>query len=52
MRKIFPSGAIVETSDKIAPEIEAMICSILPPQTAKVPPAPPAPARRRRRSQS
>jgi hypothetical protein len=52
MRKIFPSGAIVETSDKIAPEIEAMICSILPSQTAKVPPAPPAPARRRRRSQS
>jgi hypothetical protein len=30
MRKVFPSGAIVETSAKIAPEIEAMICSILP----------------------
>ena len=40
MRKIFPSGAIVETSDKIAPEIEAMICSILPAHTAKAPPAP------------
>jgi len=50
MRKIFPSGAIVETSDKIAPEIEAMLCSHLPAPTAKAPPAPPAPARRRRRS--
>ena len=40
MRKILPSGAIVETSDKIAPEIEAMICSILPAHTAKAPPAP------------
>jgi hypothetical protein len=52
MRKIFPRGAIVETSDKIAPEIEAMICSVLHAQTAKAPPAPPAPARRCRRSQS
>ena len=50
MRKTFPSGAIVETSDKIAPEIEAMICSLLPAPTAKAPPAPPAPPRRRRRS--
>jgi hypothetical protein len=40
MRKVFPSGAIVETSDKIAPEIEAMICSAPPPHTAKAPPAP------------
>ena len=40
MRKIFPSGAIVETSDKIAPEIEDMICSILTAHTAKTPPAP------------
>ncbi len=48
MRKIFPSGASVETLDKIAPEIEAMICSILAAQTAKAPPAPPAPPRRRR----
>ena len=40
MRKVFPSGAIVETSDKIAPEIEAMICSILPAHTAKAPLAP------------
>ncbi|MCX6923149.1 MAG: hypothetical protein NT154_08070 [Verrucomicrobia bacterium] len=40
MRKIFSSGAIVETSDKIAPEIEAMICSRLPGDTAKGPPAP------------
>ena len=39
MRKNFPSGAIVETSDKIAPEIEAMICSILHAQSAKTPPA-------------
>jgi hypothetical protein len=41
MRKIFPSGAIVETSAKIAPEIEDMICSILTAHTAKTPPAPP-----------
>ena len=40
MRKVFPSGAIVETSDKIAPEIEAMICSILLAHTTKAPPAP------------
>jgi hypothetical protein len=52
MRKVFPSGAIVETSAKIAREIEDMICSILHAQAAKAPPAPPAPARRRRRSQS
>ena len=50
MRKVFPSGAIVETSDKIAPEIEDMLCCILHAQTAKAPPPPPAPARRRRRS--
>lgn len=52
MRKVFPSGATVETSTKIAREIEDMICSILLAQAAKAPPAPPAPARRRRRSQS
>ena len=52
MRKNFPNGAVVETSDKIAPEIEAMICSILHDQTAKAPPAPPTPVRRRRRAQS
>jgi hypothetical protein len=40
MRKTFPTGAIVETSDKIALEIEAMICSILPAPTAKAPPKP------------
>ena len=39
MRKTFPTGATVETSDKIAPEIEAMICSILQAQAAKAPPA-------------
>ena len=49
MRKVFPSGATVETSDQIAPEIEAMICSILHDQTAKAPPgatrqAPPPPS--------
>ena len=50
MRKVFPSGATVETSDKIAPEIEAMLCYRLPAPTAKAPPAAPAPPRRRRRS--
>ena len=49
MRKTFPSGATIETSDTFAPEIEAMICAILPAQTAKAPPAPPAKVRRRRR---
>ena len=44
MRKVFPSGAIVETSARSAREIEDMICSILHAQTAKAPPAPPAPA--------
>jgi hypothetical protein len=33
-RKTFPSGAIVETSEKIALEIEAMICAT-PPTKAK-----------------
>jgi hypothetical protein len=35
MRKTFPSGAIVETSEKIALEIEAMICSVPPAQQVK-----------------
>jgi hypothetical protein len=55
MRKTFPSGATVETSGKIAPEIEAMICEemirpILEAQAATAPPPPPAavPLRRRR----
>ncbi len=52
MRKVFPSGAIVETSVETAREIEDMICSIHHAQAAKVPPASPAPARRRRRSES
>jgi hypothetical protein len=29
MRKTFPPGRSVETSDKIAPGIEAMLCSLL-----------------------
>jgi hypothetical protein len=49
MRKTFPAGRAVETSDKIAPEIEALLCSILDVQTAPAPPSPPASARRRRR---
>jgi hypothetical protein len=39
MRKTFPSGATVETSAKIALEIEAMICAIPPAPTAKAPPS-------------
>ena len=27
MRKTFPAGSVVETSDKCAPEIEALTCS-------------------------
>ena len=54
MRKTFPTGATVETSDKIAPQIEEMICEelirpILEAQNAKAPPQLPAPPRRRRR---
>jgi hypothetical protein len=52
MRKTFPSGHTVATSDKIAPEIEQRVCSILEAQAA-TPPAPvPAPRRRRRRRAS
>jgi hypothetical protein len=39
MRKTFPSAATVETSAKIALEIEAMICAIPQAHTAKVPPS-------------
>jgi hypothetical protein len=48
MRKTLPNGRAVETSDKIAPEIEAEVCYRLvgQPGAARVPP--PAPGRRRR----
>ena len=47
MRKTFPGGRAVETTDKIAPEIEAEVCYRLEAQADPAPP--PAPARRRRR---
>ena len=50
MRKTFPKGRAVQTSDKIAPEIEAELCCRLEAQPAPAPTPPPASARRRRQS--
>ena len=51
MRKTLAAGRTVETSDKIAPEIEAMLCFNLEKKSAPAtPPSPPAPRRRRRKS--
>jgi hypothetical protein len=50
MRKTFPAGRAIATSDKIAPEIEAHLCSILEAQPAPPKPAPPPSPRRRRKS--
>ncbi len=43
MRKTFPNGAVVEATDKFAPEIEAMFCWRLGAQTPPAPPPPPTP---------
>jgi hypothetical protein len=48
MRKTFPGSRAVETTDKIAPEIEAELCYRLEAQPAPAPIPPPARARRRR----
>jgi hypothetical protein len=48
MRKTFPGGRAVETSDKIAPEIEADLCYRLEVQAAAAQAPAPAPAPRRR----
>jgi hypothetical protein len=50
MRKTFPGGRSVDTTDKIAPEIEAELCYRLEAQADAAPTPPPAPARRRRKS--
>ena len=49
MRKTFPTGRTVETSEKLAPEIEALACHTLIAQPAP-PPAKPQPSPRRRKS--
>jgi hypothetical protein len=50
MRKTFPGGRMVETTDKIAPEIEAEVCSRLEKQAEAAQAAAAAPGRRRRKA--